>query len=249
MPVPTDRPTMGIPNPTEFGDISGIPLGQVLPFVIQEHNARKAGLHRDVRFGKDQMFSWATKKPGLPLPGEMQALFQTPLHEESYMHFAGDLPPGMYGAGRVRQQEKGSVIVHKSSPDKVVFTTAHSRYPQTYVMIRTGQKPTDWLIKNLTPKTLQDFVGPGVSFEKEHFKNVPAKDVEKLYDPKKIFTEKLDGARVILKLKKDSIEAASYRQSVTGVPIMHTQRLQLPRGLDIPANLVGTTMVDRKSVV
>ena len=100
MAVPTDRPTTGIPDPTEFGDISRLPTGQTLPFVVQRHAARKAGLHRDIRFGKNRMFSWATKKEGLPLPGEMQALFQTPLHAESYMHYQGELPKGMYGADR-----------------------------------------------------------------------------------------------------------------------------------------------------
>lgn len=236
-------PITGIPDPTEFGDISNIPKGQVLPMVIQRHEARKAGLHRDVRFGKDKMFSWATKKQGLPLPGEMQALFQTPLHEESYMHYSGELPRGMYGAGKVSPQEKGSIIVHSADPDKVVFSTAHTRYPQTYVMLRTGQKPTDWLVKNLTPKSLEEFAGPGVSFAKEHYKTVPSENVSELYSPKNTFSEKIDGARMILKLRQHGIDAASYRPSITGAPIMHTTRLQLPRDLNIPSSLVGSTLL------
>jgi hypothetical protein len=235
-------PITGIPDPTEYGDISSLPKGQVLPFVVQEHLARKAGKHYDVRLGSDNMFSWATKK-GLPQPGELQALYQTPLHEESYMHFEGSLPKGMYGAGKVRPVDKGSVVVHKAEPNKVIFTTAHARNPQTYVMIRTGTKPTDWLVRNLNPKSLEDFAGPGVSFEKEHYKSVPTSEIEKHYDPKKTFSEKIDGARMLLKLKRHHVEAASYRPSVTGAAIMHTSRLQLPRDLNIPANLVGSTLV------
>lgn len=189
------------------------------------------------------MFSWATKKPGLPLPGEMQAMFQTPLHEESYMHYQGNLPKGMYGAGSVRPQEKGSVIVHKAEPNKVVFSTAHSRYPQTYVMIRTGKKPTDWIVRNLTPKSLESFAGPGVNFEKEHYKSVPEAQVGTVFGPDRTVSEKIDGARILLKLKKHYIDASSYRPSVTGSPIMHTDRMRFPRNLNIPNNLVGTTML------
>lgn len=236
-------PITGIPDPAEFGDISSLPKGQVLPMVIQRHEARKAGLHRDVRIGKGQMFSWATKKQGLPMPGELQAIFQTPLHEESYMHYAGELPRGMYGAGKVAPQEKGSVVVHKATPDQVVFTTAHTRYPQTYVMIRTGNKPTDWLVKNLTPKSLEEFAGPGVSFEKEHYKSVPSSGIGNLYGPQHTFAEKIDGARMLLKLRRHAVEAASYRPSATGEPIMHTSRLQLPRDIEIPPKLVGSTLV------
>jgi hypothetical protein len=189
------------------------------------------------------MFSWATKKPGFPLPGEVQALYQSPLHEEEYMHFSGELPRGMYGAGKVTPQEKGTVIVHSAAPNKVVFTTGHTRYPQTFVMIRTGQKPTDWLIKNLTPKSLEEFAGPGAAFEKEHYKSAPASEVGKHYGSDKIFSEKIDGARMLLRLRQHHVDAASYRPSVTGTPIMHTERLQLPHTLKIPSNLVGTTLV------
>lgn len=159
------------------------------------------------------------------------------------MNFEGELPRGMYGAGKVISQEKGSVIVHKAEPNKVLFTTAHTRYPQTYVGIRTGNKPTDWLFMNLTPKTLEEFAGAGVGPEKEHYNVAEPSAVEKLYNEKNTFSEKIDGARMLLKLRKHYVDAASYRQSVTGYPIMHTARLQLPRDLNIPAKLLGSTLV------
>lgn len=239
-----DPKVTGIPDPAEYGDISKLPTGQVLPMGIQEHRARRAGLHRDIRIGKDQMFSWATKGKGLPGPGESQAQFQTPLHSEQYgMNFEGKLPKGIYGAGSVKHQEKGSVIIHKAEPNKILFTTSHTRYPQTYVGIRTGKKPTDWLFMNLTPKSLEEFAGPGVSPEKEHYNTAEPSDVEGLYNQKNTFSEKVDGARMLLKLRKHYVEAASYRPSVTGFPIMHTSRLQLPRDLDIPHRLLGSTLV------
>lgn len=242
----TDYPDAikGIPDPTKYGDPGTLPLGQPIPLGIQLHEARKAGIHRDVRIGRGEMFSWATKKPGFPLPGEMQGMYNTPIHSQEYgMNFEGELPKGMYGAGKVTMQEKGSVIVHSASPDKIVFTTGHTRYPQSYVMIRTGKKPTDWLIKNLTPKSLEEFAGPGVDFAKEHYKSVPSANVSELYGTGNTFSEKIDGARVLIKLRQHAVDAASYRQSVTGYPIMHTQRLQLPRDLDIPPGLVGSTLV------
>lgn len=240
---------LGIPDPTEYGDVASLPLGQEIPYVVQEHLARRAGRHLDVRLGPDQMFSWATKK-GMPEPGGKVQLFQTPLHLGSYASYEGPLTG--YGAGTVRMHEKGSVIVTKATPNQISFVTAHGKYPQRYTLIRTGKKPTDWLALNTTPASISDIFGkdipPGsraeeaLGLKKEHYKKTEAEKIQDYYDPNATFSEKLDGAAALYKVMKDRIEAVSYRTSVTGRPIVHTERLQLPKGLNIPPHLVGSIL-------
>lgn len=69
----------GLPDPTRFGRTESLAIGRELPWVVQLHDAENSGLHRDVRFGQNDLYSWATKKE-LPNPGGKIMLFQQPLH-------------------------------------------------------------------------------------------------------------------------------------------------------------------------
>lgn len=68
--------------------------------VRQRHEAKKAGLHYDLRVViGDKAFSWATKKE-MPTSGNPILLFEQPTHTASYAlskHIV--IPDGQYGAG------------------------------------------------------------------------------------------------------------------------------------------------------
>jgi hypothetical protein len=212
---------IGLPDPTAYGDVSRLPVGQLLDYVAQLHDARRVGRHVDLRFGTPQsrMYSWALRK-GLPEPGKKHLAVQQPLHEHGYSRFEGVIPRG-YGAGTVRIQDAGKVLITRSSPQSVHFTIAHKGIPERYVLVNMG-KGRNWLLVNTTPREL-------VPYAKRKFSVVPAADAEKVLEKLPgghVVQPKVDGAAVLLPLLKDKIEVTSYRQSKRrpGFPITHTER-------------------------
>lgn len=79
--VKTADEALGIPDRKRFGDVSQIPKDQLIKWIVQQHDARRAGKHFDVRLGTPQtgLYSWATRKE-LPEPGGKTMLFQQPVH-------------------------------------------------------------------------------------------------------------------------------------------------------------------------
>lgn len=209
---------IGLPDPTAYGSIESLRPGQLLPWVIQQHRAERAGPHKDVRFGKDRMFSFATKKE-LPQPGEKRMLFQQPLHEESYKDFEGIIPSG-YGKGEVKKQVGGEILVTSVGPGKVVFTTASERLPQRFALIRSKADPKQWIMANITPtKTVEQ--------KKMRYIKLPADKVNEVLNDEFFISPKVDGAAAFYRLAKGKFEALSYRTSKKGRPIVHTERLGL----------------------
>lgn len=82
----------------DSGNLGKLLNNQVYDYVVQEHDARRAGLHHDLRFGnKDTgLYSWAVPK-GIPDQGKKHLAVQQPLHRHSYGTFEGEIecvPPG-----------------------------------------------------------------------------------------------------------------------------------------------------------
>lgn len=81
----------------------------------QRHEAKRAGMHYDVRIViGDKAFSWATKKE-MPTPGKPILLFEQPTHTASYAlskHIV--IPDGQYGAGETFLDfaQKGKAQIH-----------------------------------------------------------------------------------------------------------------------------------------
>lgn len=223
----------GIPDKSVYGDPTDLSMDEILPWVIQEHKARKAGLHKDIRFGKGRMYSFATKKP-MPAPGEKINLYQTPLHRESYMHYQGSIPEGTYGAGSVKPIDKGEILITSSKPGRIVFVTAHKQVPERFALIKSKKDPKTWLFANITP---------GVKdFEKVKYTTIPADKVEKVLGGDQVLQPKVDGALTVYNIVRDKIDAVSYRTSKkTGGPILHTERLGL-HGVRVPEELHGTQL-------
>lgn len=230
---------IGLPNPADYGDLSRVQPGQLLDWVVQRHEARRAGLHHDVRLGgKDTgLYSWAVRK-GLPQPGQKHLAVQQPLHAHSYKGFEGEIPAG-YGAGRVSKHDEGQVLVTRAGPEGIHFSTAHRRFPERYALIPyrgRNQNERQWLLLNTT-KT------EAIPYEKKRYAKVPADKAESVLanlTPGSTVQAKLDGAASLTKLFKDHAEVVSYRaRKDTGGPIVHTERVaggrlpvQIPRGLE-----------------
>lgn len=230
----------GLPDRRNYGDLSQLEAGRLLDFVIQLHEAKRAGRHYDVRFGDPEhgLFSWATRKE-MPEPGRRTALFQQPLHRHDYMNFQGALKG--YGAGQVRTQRKGQVLLTAVTPTKVEFTTADERHPQRYTLLKPPSfKDKDWLLVNSTPDQ-------PVPYNKVHMLKIPREQVEeklKALGQGDSVQAKIDGASSLVRLLKDGVEVLSYRTSkATGRPIVHTERVFHGRPkLSIPQELVGSIL-------
>jgi hypothetical protein len=231
----------GLPDKKHMGNPLSVKPGQMLDFLIQRHEAERAGLHADVRIGDSSLglFSWATKK-SLPGAGQRIALFQQPLHRYEYKDFEGVIPEG-YGKGKVTKQEEGKVLITKVSPESVHFTMAHKRHPQRFVLVKP-RDPQDkrWLLVNTTPTKT-------IPYEKIKYTNIhhdKAEGILSKLQPGTSVQEKIDGAASLTQLMDDRLEVLSYRVSKeTKGPIAHTERIfQGPANAKIPKHLKGSIL-------
>lgn len=202
---------IGLPDRSNFGDISQLKEGELLDLIVQEHRARRAGKHFDVRLGdpERELFSWATRK-GLPdVPGRAHQLFRQPLHTYGYKDFEGEIPEG-YGAGFVKKILEQKVLTTRSDEGGISFTG-----PKGDRFRFTRQNGT-WVATKAKPlKT------PG--HLKEHMKSVAPEDVGTL--DIQSAEPKIDGALHLLRLGVDP-ELISHRISKRhGGPIVHTERV------------------------
>jgi bifunctional non-homologous end joining protein LigD len=117
-------------------------------FVVQEHHA--TALHWDVRLERDGVLvSWAVPK-GLPLdPKRNNLAKQTEDHPMAYATFAGDIPKGEYGGGRVDVWDSGTYELEKWQADEVKVVLHGSKVDGRYVFFRT--KGDDWMVHRMDP--------------------------------------------------------------------------------------------------
>ncbi|MHA6797586.1 DNA polymerase ligase N-terminal domain-containing protein (plasmid) [Pseudonocardia bannensis] len=134
-PMPAERP---------------LPHGHDDTFVIQEHHARR--LHWDLRFERGGVLvSWALPK-GLPTdPRRNHLAIHTEDHPLEYATFEGEIPPGEYGAGRVRIWDRGTYECEKWTDREVKVVLHGCRARGRYVLFRT--RGDQWLIHRMDPPT------------------------------------------------------------------------------------------------
>lgn len=89
-------------------------------FIIIEHKANKAGLHKDVRFKMPTGNKWIsfTTRKEIPLKmGKKIMLIRTTDHSEKEALFVGTIEKG-YGAGTLKKWDAGACNILKWKPNK-----------------------------------------------------------------------------------------------------------------------------------
>ena len=117
-------------------------------FVVQEHHARS--LHWDLRLERGGVLvSWAVPR-GIPTdPRRNHLAVHVEDHPLEYLDFAGEIPAGEYGAGRVRIWDRGTYEAEKFRDDEVILTFRGDRVQGRYALFRTRGK--DWMIHRMDP--------------------------------------------------------------------------------------------------
>ncbi len=229
---------IGIPDRSDYGDMSKLQIGALLDLVRQQHIARRAGEHEDFRVGnKDAggLHSWAIRK-GMPEPGQKHLAVHQPIHAPEYAAFSGVIPEG-YGAGSVSTKDLGKVLLTDVQPGKISMVVAHKKQPQYLSLIRNDGS-RNWLMVNTTPTDAEKFKG-GV--EKPHYKSRNWPDVEHHLEDY-VAQPKADGASQVFRLGPKGVEAFSYRTGKDGRPLIHTERVFGGQRVAVPKELVGTIL-------
>ncbi len=118
-------------------------------FVIQEHHA--SSLHWDFRLERaGVLVSWALPK-GLPTdPDHNHLAVHVEDHPLEYGRFAGTIPEGQYGAGRVSIWDHGTYVCEKWTEHEVKVVLRGTRAHGRYVLFPTRGR--DWMIHRMDPR-------------------------------------------------------------------------------------------------
>jgi bifunctional non-homologous end joining protein LigD len=128
--------------------------GEGTSWVVQKHQASR--LHFDFRLEQEGVLvSWAVPK-GLPATAKQNRLaVQTEDHPLEYGSFAGTIPKGEYGAGKVEIWDAGEYELEKWRDDEVIGTL-HGRpdgglggEPYRFALIRTDAAKRQWLVHRM----------------------------------------------------------------------------------------------------
>ena len=113
--------------------------GEVARFVVQRHDAR--ALHFDLRLEHEGvLLSWAVPK-GVPLRGgDKRLAVQTEPHPIEYLSFAGTIPDGQYGAGRMTIWDSGAMTPIMIGDDEIKVHLHGTIVDAEYHLVRTGER-------------------------------------------------------------------------------------------------------------
>lgn len=115
-------------------------------YVIQKHHARR--LHYDLRLERGGVLkSWAVPKEPPTAPGQRRLAVEVEDHPLEYAQFAGVIPEGQYGAGRVERWDWGWFEPIKWEADEIVVELHGERLRGRYYLIRfqPEKDPKNWL--------------------------------------------------------------------------------------------------------
>jgi bifunctional non-homologous end joining protein LigD len=130
------------PAPDETHKPSDAPI-----FVVQKHQAHRAGLHYDFRLEHDGvLWSWAVRKGPSLDPKDRHVAVHVEDHPLDYAGFAGDIPDGQYGAGKVEIWDRG-IWKPLNNPDEgmrkgeLTFALRGQRLNGRFHLVRLRPKP------------------------------------------------------------------------------------------------------------
>ena len=179
-------------------------------FVIQEHHARR--LHFDFRLERNGVLvSWAVPKNLPDSPSVNHLAVHTEDHPMEYLTFAGEIPKGEYGGGKVIVWDTGTYETEKfndNPPDgptrggEVIVTLHGSKIDGRYALIQTDGK--NWLAHRMKEQS-QPRAGdlaPMLASEGS---------VERLKSSQWAFEGKWDGYRVLVDADHGRLNLRSRR--------------------------------------
>ena len=130
-----------------------LPTGSDDTFVIQEHHARR--LHWDFRLERDGVLvSWALPRGVPDDPKRNHLAVHTEDHPLEYATFAGDIPKGEYGGGKVTIWDRGTYECEKWDDREVKVVLHGERAQGRYVLFRTDGD--NWMIHRMDPPAHPD---------------------------------------------------------------------------------------------
>lgn len=229
------RMPKGLPDRSDYGDLSNLREDTIATLVRQLHWANVAGLHEDMRIGSPSgLHSWAVPK-FMPTDDSKRLAIHQPLHQWSYKDFEGRLNHG-YGKGTVSKIEESPVVILKNTGDHIMFTRGDSKDAPIYQLQRT--KNNDWLLfikRKDQPLQIK-------TYPKEHFKSVPMDKVPELIANGATVTKKIDGAGTLLYLGPHGVEAYGIRTGASGLKPEYTDIIGRLRSIQVPKDLQGTVL-------
>jgi len=120
----------------------------------QIHDAKRAGLHYDIRLVLgDKAYSWATRRD-MPKLGETINIYEQPVHDSSYaLRKYIYIPPGNYGAGTTTLDFVRKAVAHNKENFKGKFTLTVPSIGERYLFRKVpSYGENTWILKNLPPK-------------------------------------------------------------------------------------------------
>jgi len=113
-------------------------------YVVQKHAATR--LHYDLRLEMDGVLkSWAVPKEPPVEPGVKRLAVHAEDHPLSYADFAGTIPEGEYGAGKVEVWDKGTFTLLERKEDMLLVDIHGEKLKGQYVLVRFKNRK-NWLL-------------------------------------------------------------------------------------------------------
>lgn len=127
-------------------------------FVVQKHQAHRAGLHWDFRLQhNDVLWSWAVRKGPSLDPADKRIAAHVEDHPLDYADFQGTIPDGHYGAGKVETWDRGTwrPLIDPDAglrDGEIKFVLSGQRLNGKFTLVRLKPKPNqrgnqdNWLL-------------------------------------------------------------------------------------------------------
>ena len=226
---------------SQFAKINTLDTPTSVRYVVQQHDAKRAGSHWDLRLHhQGTSLSWAIPKGRLPLVGQRGVLaIRQPDHEEAFSDWEGHIAEGEYGHGDVSKAAEGVADILKIDRQRgqtLIHMRLHGDLQGDYTLIQTNDKQWLWNAKAYQPL-------PEVKRHTFVVKNAEQIDrIEDECEGRCIAEVKVDGHHEIIHVTDHGLRLASHRLGKnSGVPIEHSDKVPHLRDVRMP-QYEGTRM-------